>query len=436
MKKIILQPIVFILFSTYLFAQLPIVEVSLDRDDWLYQTGDSASFGVAVSGSLDSSLQNTAINYELSHDMMEPFLKGSVHLKNGFIRLGKVSMKEPGFLRCKVDLMYHEKLYEGVATAAFSPEKIVPTTPMPEDFADFWEMEMERIAAIPLNSTMRLLEDKCTAKTNVYEVSFQNDRSGSKIYGILCVPKNSGQYPVLMRLPYAGVYQQKIDLKNAEEKGIITLVIGIHGIPETLDSEIYKDLAAGPLTTYGSFGWYHRDAVYYKRAYLGCKRAIDFIFTLDQFDKENIVVWGGSQGGALSIITGALDKRVKGIVTSKPSLCDMTGYLHGRAGGPPRIFMDEHNTPEMKIEKAKVSPYFDVVNFSKIIQCPVFLTLGYNDITCPPTSIYASYNVINSEKGIKAFKQINHFQNPPELQEAQDKAIDQFLNLKIKFRKE
>lgn len=57
------------------------------------------------------------------------------------------------------------------------------------------------------------------------------------------------------------------------------------------------------------------------------------IFSLPQFDGKNLASWGSSQGGALSIITTSLDKRINMLVALCPAMCDFTGYLHGRAGG-------------------------------------------------------------------------------------------------------
>jgi hypothetical protein len=50
------------------------------------------------------------------------------------------------------------------------------------------------------------------------------------------------------------------------------------------------------------------------------------------------VVTVGSQGGALSIVTAALDSRVRGLAAYYPALSDVTGYLHNRAGGWPHMF--------------------------------------------------------------------------------------------------
>lgn len=52
-----------------------------------------------------------------------------------------------------------------------------------------------------------------------------------------------------------------------------------------------------------------KDRYYYKRVYLGCVRADDFIVQLPQYDGTNLGVTGSQS--LLSIITAALDSRVK-----------------------------------------------------------------------------------------------------------------------------
>jgi cephalosporin-C deacetylase-like acetyl esterase len=46
----------------------------------------------------------------------------------------------------------------------------------------------------------------------------------------------------------------------------------------------------------------------------------------------------------------------------------------------------------------KTLPYYDVVNFARHIKAPVYMTWGYNDNTCPPTTSYAVWNVLQCEK--------------------------------------
>ena len=75
---------------------------------------------------------------------------------------------------------------------------------------------------------------------------------------------------------------------------------------------------------------------------------------------------GGSQGGALALITAGLDKRVTACVANHPALSDMAGYKAGRAGGYPHFF---RNTVDMDTpEKIRTMAYYDVVNFARQIK--------------------------------------------------------------------
>ena len=106
-------------------------------------------------------------------------------------------------------------------------------------------------------------------------------------------------------------------------------------------------------------------------------------------------VQGGSQGGALSLITAGLDPRVTACVANHPALADMAGYLDNRAGGYPHLNrLNNMLTPE----KVATLAYYDVVNFARHIKCPAFLTWGFNDDTCPPTTSYAVWNTLTCEK--------------------------------------
>ena len=117
--------------------------------------------------------------------------------------------------------------------------------------------------------------------------------------------------------------------------------------------------------------------------------------SLPQFDGKNLAVMGGSQGGALSIMTAALDPRVKGLAVWIPALSDLTGDIYGRAGGWHRVFRNEKNRTAEKIETSR---YYDTVNFARRLKVPGLYTFGYNDETCPPTSMFAAYNSVAAPK--------------------------------------
>ncbi len=415
MKKIItklaVQILVYATFSLSVFSQsntgLVKVIIAPDHNDWTYKTGEQAKFSVQVLkyGNL---LDNVTIDYETGPEMLPDVKKEGVVLKNGKIEFTG-TMKTPGFYRVRVWAVVDGRRYEGLATAGFEPDKIQPTVKDPADFDQFWNNAISEARKVNLDPKLTLLPDRCTSDAYVYHISFQNEAPGSRVYGILAVPKKPGKYPAILRVPGAGIRPYAGDSRTAGQ-GIITLEIGIHGIPVILDPQVYPDLNGGALSSYWNIRMNDRDLHYYKRVYLGCIRAVDFIFSLPEFDGNNIAVTGGSQGGALTIVTSGLDKRIKYAAGLYPALCDHTGYLNKRAGGWPHYYRDKQPKPG----EIETLAYYDVVNFARRITIPGFYTWGYNDLTCPPTSMYSAYNIISAPKELMIFQETGHWTFPEE----------------------
>ena len=391
-------------------GQIVKIVIAPDHNNWTYHTGEKVKFSGTVL-QYGHPIKNARVYYEVGPEKMEPVKKDSMNLPDGKFVIEGGTMNAAGFLRCIVTAEIEGKRYRALATAGFDPETIRPAIENPADFAKFWDQAKTDLARIPMDAKMILLPERCTENVNVYQVNLQNYRVGARLYGILCVPKKEGKYPALLRVPGAGIRPYFGDVATAE-KGVITLEIGIHGIPVTLEPEVYTNLSTGGLYGYQNLNLDDRDRYYYKRVYLGCVRANDFLVSLPQFDGTNLGVTGGSQGGALSIVTAALDPRVKFLAAYYPALSDLTGYLKGRAGGWPHLFDKNNLAFNNKKEKIETAGYYDVVNFARILKVPGMYSWGFNDETCPPTSMYAAYNVITAPKSLYLALETGHWTYP------------------------
>lgn len=316
------------------------------------------------------------------------------------------TMKQPGFYRLKVTAHVGDKTYDGLCTAAFSPEKLQPTTVNPKDFDEFWQNTLAEARKTPLEAKRRLLPERCTEKVNVYEVSFQNIRQGSRTYGILCVPVKPGKYPALLRVPGAGVRPYQGDIWTAEQ-GAITLEIGIHGVPVTMPQQVYDDMFNGCLNGYWDYNMNDRDNCYYKRVFVGAVRSIDYIASLPEWNGTSLGVTGSSQGGMLSLVCAALDKRVTFYGAVHAAMCDHTASLKGVACGWPHYFYWNPKHADQK--KIETSRYYDGVNFARRITCPGWFSFGYNDDVVPPTTAYATYNIVTAPKELHPYQITGHF---------------------------
>ncbi|MEP7213338.1 MAG: acetylxylan esterase [Acidobacteriota bacterium] len=386
------------------------IRVVPDRADWTYELNQLARF--QISATLDGhQVAGLPLKYSCGPEAMPPRIQRSVTTTTESVSIEAGTMKEPGFLRCIATVENGGKIYRGLGTAGFRPDLITPTTDDPSDFDSYWDQAKKDLAALPVDPKMELLPEYSTPGVDVYHVSFQNVTPGtsksSRIFGILAIPKsgNSGaKFPAVLSLPGAGIRPYRGALTLAE-RGIITLQIGIHGIPVNLDQGVYDNLANGALNQYMFYGMEDKASYYYRRVVLGALRSNDFLSTLPQFDGKNLAVMGGSQGGALSVMTAALDPRVKGLAVWVPAMSDQTGYLFGRAGGWPHALKTMHNRSKEKVETSK---YYDTVNFAKRLKVPGIYTFGYNDETCPPTSMFAAYNSVSAPKTLLLALETGH----------------------------
>lgn len=406
--KLNIYPVVILLYAFFYTQQASAqrnnikdyvkIEIAPDSEDWTYQIGEKAHFTIRVIRA-NKPLKNVDLSYEIGPEKMKPVITGSDKMQKGYITVNAGTMKTPGFMTCLCKVEVDGITYSNYVNIGFSPGKIQPTTTLPKDFFEFWEQAKAEASRIPLEPLITLLPEQCTPHVNVYHVRLQHYKKDTYLYGLLCIPKKEGKYPAVLRVPGAGVKKHPAEIELAE-KGMITFAIGIHGIPLTLDNEVYNDLRSGVLNNYAFYHLDNKEQYYYRRVYTGCIRALDFLCGLPEYDGSNLGVIGGSQGGALAIVTAGLDSRIKALVAFYPALCDLTGYLNERAGGWPHMFAPQNQKLNNKPEKVETSKYYDVVNFARYVRAPGYYSWGYNDPTCPPTSYYAAYNLITAPKRI------------------------------------
>ena len=381
--------------SDYLWLTVP------DHADWLYKTGEKAK--VEVTFCKYGIPQDVEVSYEIGQDMLPATASGKVMLKNGRATIDMGTMKKPGFLDLRMKAFVGDKTYEHHVKVGFSPELLTPYTKNPADFDAFWQKNLEEarkeVKSEKLIVKSEKVEKYITDDTDCYLLKIKTDQR-HRIYGYLTKPKAAGKYPVVLCPPGAGIKTIKEPMRNIyyAKNGFIRLEMEIHGLNPEMTDEQFKEITSafdyenGYLTN----GLDDKDNYYMKHVYVACVRAIDYLTSLSEWDGRNVFVQGGSQGGALSLITAGLDPRVTACVANHPALSDMAGYAEaGRTGGYPHF---NRINKMLTTEKVETMAYYDVVNFARRITCPVYLTWGYNDNVCPPTTSYIVWNLITAPK--------------------------------------
>lgn len=382
-------------------SQAGIVAVA---DSYNFDLGKQVKFNVEVKSS-GVALDGVKASYAICRDKMPPHASGNVDVKSGNAIIKGGTMKEPGFLRCTAEVLVDGVKYSGSCAVGFAPERIKPAVSMPADFKQWWDGELRALDKIEPTATLKRLDARCTDKVDVYQVKIA---SLKPMYGILSMPKTPGKHPAVLRVPGAGIHRIGGYLEPAND-GFITLDLGIHSLPFDAEQEFYTALSEGALYDYMSIGIASRDTYYYRKVYLGCVSAAKYLTTMPEYDGQNLFVVGGSQGGALSIVTAALFPKVKAIISFFPALCDQQAYLDGRAGGWPHYFLFHKDDASVK-QALETVRYFDVVNFARILTVSVYMSFGYNDLTCAPTSTYACWNSLaSSQKKLLVVPETGHW---------------------------
>jgi cephalosporin-C deacetylase-like acetyl esterase len=369
-----------------------------DHADWLYKVGEKASVEVQLYHY--GIPQDVEVRYTLAADMREAHDKGSVMLKNGraIIKLG--TRKTPGFTDCKLSATIGDKTFEHHVKVGFSPEKLQPYTKDLSDFDDFWKRNIDEVKDLPFDVESRLIEEYCTPTTLCYLVRINVDKGKHVVYGYLTRPRAEGKYPVVLCPPGAGIKTIKEPMRHIyyAQNNFVRLEMEIHGLNPEISNETFKEISNAfnaKNNGYLENRLDNRDNYYMKHVYQGCYRAMDYLMSLDCWDGKNAAVQGGSQGGALAIITATLHPQVTLCVANHPALSDMAGYLGDNCGGYPHF---NRSNDMLTPEKVKVMSYYDVVNFARRLKAKTYITWGYNDNVCPPTTSYIVYNVISAPK--------------------------------------
>ena len=374
--------------SDYLWMTIP------NHADWLYKIGEKAV--VEVTFCKYGIPQDVEVSYEIGPDEMPAIRSGKIKLKNGRANIDMGTMKEPGFLDLRLTAVMGDKKYQHHVKVGFSPEQLKPYTQDPKDFDEFWQQTIKSARQTPLSVTKEPIDKYSDDEVVCQLVKIRVDNRHS-IYGYLTMPRKAGKYPVVLTPPGAGIKTIKNHSDLYTRAGMIRLEMEIHGLNPNMTDEQFKEITSAfdRENGYLSNGLDDRDNYYMKHVYVACVRAIDFLTSLPEWDGRNVAVQGGSQGGALSLITAGLDSRVTACVANHPALSDMAGYLGNRAGGYPHF---NRTNKMLTPEKVQTMAYYDVVNFARRITCPVYLTWGYNDDVCPPTTSYIVWNLITAPK--------------------------------------
>ena len=273
----------------------------------------------------------------------------------------------------------------------------------PDDFDDFWTRTLAEAATIDAAPRLQPIPHRSTADVAVFELEFRSWH-GVQIRGWYCRPTRAPAEGLPGLLLPPGYISEPAVPRDWAKRGYAALALATRG---KLRSGAQFNPGFPGLLTYNIVD---RETYSYRGMYVDAWRAADVLAGLPDVDRARIGVAGGSQGGALSLVSAALRPEIiTCAVASAPYLCCFPESVELSVSWPYREITDylrEH--PQNEAAVWRTTAYFDVVNLAAWVRAPVLMHLGLSDDICPPETGYATFAALGGPKSLEVFKDAGH----------------------------
>jgi len=139
---------------------------------------------------------------------------------------------------------------------------------------------------------------------------------------------------------------------------------------------------------------------YYTSVYSDAYRLIDVAHLIKPHSE--IIVNGGSQGGALALFVGAVHPLVDLILADMPSNVDIKKLIHTSEGGFKAFLSNNVIPPKWLFEE------IDILSYAHVIKKPVLIASGDKDLVCPIETAKALMNELSGEKSFILYENYGH----------------------------
>jgi cephalosporin-C deacetylase len=291
----------------------------------------------------------------------------------------------------------------------------------PADFDSFWEETLaESNRARKGRAEFSAVTDKGLELIAAEDVTFSG-YLGQAVKGWFLRPadwdvKKKGKLPCVVHyIGYGGgrgIPQEHLIWPSG---GFATLVMDTRGQGSAWNVGATADDApagsAGPqIPGFMTKGIQSREGYYYRRVFADAIGALAAAAEHPMVDAERIAVTGSSQGGGISIAAAALaGKRVKLCMADVPFLCNFqraTTIVDTDPYNEIARYCKTHRGASESVYK--VLSYFDGIHFAPKISAKCFFSVALMDTICPPSTVYAAYNRIKSQKQMVVYDFNNH----------------------------
>jgi cephalosporin-C deacetylase len=151
----------------------------------------------------------------------------------------------------------------------------------------------------------------------------------------------------------------------------------------------------------------------YRQIFLDCAQMAKIVMEMPDVDPQRVGATGGSQGGALTVACISLEPRIQRAAPEFPFLSDYKRVwdmdqakdAYSELKEFFRHFDPRHEKEDVIFEKLG---YIDIQFLAPRIKANVLWGMGLMDTICPPSSQFAAYNKITSQKALVIYPDFGH----------------------------
>jgi len=284
--------------------------------------------------------------------------------------------------------------------------------PRPADFDAYWDEAIAEMTAV--DPQVELVPHQLAAPyAECFDLYF-TAVGGARVHAKYLRPKGAAKpHPaVLIFHGYSGNSGDWVEKLNYVALGFSVAALdcrGQGGLSEdvggvkgnTLRGHIIRGLDDTP------------DKLLFRQIFLDTAQLAGIVMDMPEVDRARVGCTGGSQGGGLTLACAALEPRIKRAAPIFPFLCDyqrvwemdldIAAYEEIRHYF--RLFDPQHERESDVFTKLG---YIDCQHLASRIKAEVLWGIGLMDQICPPSTQFAAYNRIGSQKDMVIYPDFGH----------------------------
>ncbi len=316
--------------------------------------------------------------------------------------------KTPGFIRLKVDALYADgtPVKNGDRAVTFTLGAVCDAAKLtvatePEDFDAFWDRQKERVKAVPMVEQERVPVKVGTPGVVCYNVTVT--APGRKpLTAYLSMPEDAKEKSLPATVVYFGYGVYPVGKSDGMARDRIVLAVNAHGFLNEQPREYYTELGRNELKGYAFNETENSnpETTYFNDMMLRLIRSLEYVKSLPEWNGEELVVTGHSQGGMQAGFAAGLDADVTKAILNQPWMCDIGGAAMGHLRG------GWHIKPTAALK------YYDTIYHMRRYNGEVELMAGLADYVCPPFGMAVIYEEAQGPKKIVYTQAAGHSGNP------------------------